>query len=98
VSLPVLFRPNAATELTEAWDWYEARREGLGDEFATCIEAAIAQAARTPDVNPRVHGEVRRALVRRFPYGVFYLIEGQALLVLAVAHVRRQPGYWLARK
>jgi len=45
-----------------------------------------------------VHGEVRRALVRRFPYGVFYVVEGQALLVLAVAHVRRQPAYWLARK
>jgi toxin ParE1/3/4 len=82
----------------EAWDWYESRREGLGAEFGTCVEAAIARAARSPDINPRVHGEVRRALVRRFPYGVFYVVEGQALLVLAVAHARRQPGYWLARK
>jgi toxin ParE1/3/4 len=98
VSLPVLFRPDAATELTEAWDWYEAKREGLGGEFVICVEAAIARAARNPDVNPRVHGEVRRALVRRFPYGVFYLVEDQALLVLAVAHVRRTPGYWLTRK
>jgi plasmid stabilization system protein ParE len=97
VSLPVLFRPEAATELAEAWDWYESRREGLGAEFGTCIEAAISHAARSPDANPRVHGEVRRALVRRFPYGVFYVVEGQALLVLAVAHARRQPGYWLAR-
>jgi plasmid stabilization system protein ParE len=98
VSLPVLFRPEASTELTEAWDWYEARRAGLGGEFVTCVEAAVAGAARTPEVNPRVHGEVRRALVRRFPYGVFYLVEGQALLVLAVAHARRKPGYWLARR
>ncbi len=98
MSLPVLFRPDAVAELAEAWDWYEARREGLGGEFATCVEAAIDRAARTPDVNPCVHGEVRRALVRRFPYGVFYLVEGEALLVLAVAHVRRKPGYWVARK
>ena len=98
MSLPLLFRPEAEAELTEAWDWYEARREGLGEEFVTCVEAAIARAARNPDVNPRVHGEVHRALVRRFPYGVFYVVEGQALLVLAVAHVRRQPAYWLARK
>lgn len=98
MSLSVLFRPDAATELAEAWDWYEARREGLGGEFATCVEATIAQAARTPEANPRVHGEIRRALVRRFPYGVFYLVEGQALLVLAVAHARRKPGYWLARR
>jgi toxin ParE1/3/4 len=98
VSLPVLFRPDAETELTEAWGWYEARREGLGDEFVTCTEAAIARAARVPDGNPRVHGEVRRALVRRFPYGVFYLVEDEALLVLAVAHARRSPGYWLHRR
>jgi toxin ParE1/3/4 len=97
VSLQILLRPDAEADLTEARDWYEARHEGLGDEFLTCVEAAIARAARVPDENPRVHGEVRRALIRRFPYGVFYLVEEGVLLVLAVAHVRRKPGYWTGR-
>ncbi len=88
MNLPVLFRPEAEAELTEAWVWYEARREGLGAEFATCVEAAIAQASRLPEGNARVHGEVRRVLLRRFPHAVFYLVEDEALLVLAVAHVR----------
>ena len=97
MSLQVLLRPDAEADLIEARDWYEAKQEGLGDEFLTCVEAAIARAARVPDENPRAHGEVRRVLIRRFPYGVFYLVEGGALLVLAVAHVRRQPGYWAGR-
>jgi len=91
VSLPVLFRPDAETEIIEAWDWYEMRHQGLG------AEAAISRAARVPDANPRVHGEVRRELLRRFPFGVFYVVENETLLVLAVAHARRKPGYWADR-
>jgi plasmid stabilization system protein ParE len=97
VSLPILLRPEAATEISEAWEWYEARRAGLGAEFVTCVEAAIARAARLPEENPPTYGEVRRALLRRFPYAVFYQVENGALLVLAVAHARRSPGYWLNR-
>lgn len=94
---PVLLRPEARAELVEAWAWYEARRAGLGDSMVTCVEAAVAMAARTPEAFQVVHGEVRRVLLRRFPYGVYYVVEDDALVVLAIAHARRERGYWADR-
>lgn len=94
---PVLLRPEAQAELIEAWAWYEAQRPGLGDSMVTCVEAAIATAARAPNAFPAVVGEVRRALTRRFPYGVFYVVEDASLVVLAIAHARRSPSYWMSR-
>ncbi|MEZ4449873.1 MAG: type II toxin-antitoxin system RelE/ParE family toxin [Nannocystaceae bacterium] len=93
----VLLRPEARAELVEAWAWYEARRAGLGDSMVTCVEAAVSMAARIPESFQVVHGEVRRALVRRFPYGVYFVVDGDALVVLAIAHARREPGYWADR-
>ena len=97
MSRSVVFRPEARTELTLAWAWYEEKRQGLGDELVVCVEAAIASAARDPHLHRRVRGEVRRALVRRFPYGLFFVADGDELLVLAIAHDRRSPGYWESR-
>lgn len=97
MSLPIAFRPDARAELVEAWAWYEEQRPGLGDELAACVEAAISKAARQPDAYAEVHEGVRRVLVRRFPYGVFYVVEAGVLLVLAVAHARRRPQYWRDR-
>lgn len=84
-------------EVVEAWVWYEEQRPGLGDEMLACVDAAVAKAARTPEAFPLCHGAARRALVRRFPYAVFYMVEGVELVVLAVAHERRRPGYWAGR-
>lgn len=61
------------------------------------MEAALGAAARSPDGHQRVYAEVRRVLVKRFPYGVYYNVEGGVLLVLAVAHARRKPHYWADR-
>ena len=97
MSRSVVFRPEARTELALAWAWYEEKRVGLGDELVVCVEAAIAGASRDPDLHRRIRGEVRRALVRRFPYGVFFVTDDDELLVLAIAHDRRSPGYWESR-
>lgn len=97
MSLPITFRPEARAELMEAWAWYEEQRPGLGDELAACVETAICKAARQPEAYAEVQEGVRRVLVRRFPYGVFYVVEDGELLVLAVAHGRRRPHYWRDR-
>jgi toxin ParE1/3/4 len=97
VSLPVAFRPEARAELIDAWAWYEEQRPGLGEELEACVEAAIGAAARSPARHQRVYAEVRRVLVKRFPFGVYYIVEDGVLLVLAVAHVRRKPHYWADR-
>lgn len=107
MSLTARFRPEALEDLAQARDWYDAQRPGLGDELLRCVEAAVAAAVRSPGVYPRAHGEVRRALVRRFPYAVYYRSEcrpsteaddgPEEVLVLAVAHVSRAPRFGLDR-
>ena len=68
--------PEVELDLTEAYDWYEQRRTGLGEEFIGCIDVCLRQIRRAPDRYPMVHATYRRALVRRFPYAVYYEHKG----------------------
>lgn len=93
----VEFTPEALLDFQEAYDWYEAQRTGLGAQFALSIEAAIEQARRHPHSGLAIHGEVRRVLARRFPYGVLYVpVEGR-LVVVAIFHGQRKPTSWKER-
>ncbi len=94
---PVRLRPEALDELSEAWAWYEAQRAGLGDEFRACVDAAVAEVSREPELAPQVRGEVRRKLLQRFPYALFYLLEPEHVEVLAVFHLARDPNRWQER-
>jgi len=93
----LVIRPAAETELTEAYRWYEAQRQGLGLEFLFSIEAALALIQRTPELHPLIHKQVRRALIRRFPFGVFYVVDEDTIQVLAVFHGKRNPKRWMER-
>lgn len=95
--LPVLIRRDAEEDLTEAFRWYEERREGLGGEFLLCIDAVLESISRHPSFYSVVHRQVHRALVRRFPYGVFYLTEDNRVVVVAVMHAKRAPSKWKDR-
>lgn len=97
MSLPVYVRPEAEAELRNAHDWYEERRPGLGEEFLSCVEAAIESVRRNPELCAAVHGGVRRVLARRFPYGVYYLPEPERIVVLAVFHGHRDPAELMRR-
>jgi toxin ParE1/3/4 len=92
-----VLRREAALEFREAREWYEARRTGLGAEFEAQVDAAIADVADNPHRHPRVHGDVRRLLVRRFPYAVFFIIEQQEVVILAIFHCARDPSTWMTR-
>ena len=92
------FHPEAAEEFEAAVEWYEERETGLGLDFAVEIHAAIQRAAAMPDAWTQLAGNVRRVLVNRFPYGVLYEPGSRSLLVLAVMHLRREPGYWMTRR
>jgi len=59
-------------DISEAYGWYEDHRSGLGEEFLSCVDACIQGIRRMPEVYAKVHEEYRRALIRRFPYAVFY--------------------------
>lgn len=87
----VIIRPEAEAELTRAYEWYEEQRHGLGDALLLSIDATISTIKRNPDFYPKIRKTIRRALVRRFPFGVYYTIRGSAVVVLAIFHARRNP-------
>lgn len=97
MTLPVVIRPEAEADLAEAFAWYEERRPGLGDRFLLSVDAALSGIQRYPESSPAVHRPIRRLLLRRFPYGVFYTVEESAIVVLAVFHCGRDPRRWRER-
>ena len=90
------FRPEVAADLRSAQEWYEARRRGLGHEFILALESLLERVDATPGEFPSVYGKVHRALLRRFPYAVFFIIEGDDRVVLGVLHQAVDPSRWPA--
>ena len=93
----LIIRPDAERDLAEAYGWYEARVPGLGSDFLLSIDAALSSIQRTPKMYRIVYENVRRALVRRFPYGIFYMVEEDRIVVLGILHARRDPKTWQDR-
>lgn len=94
----VIIRREAEAEVQAAFDWYEEQSDGLGFEFLRAIDACVSGVQRNPFAFTVVHEpDVRRALVRRFPYALFYLANDEAIIVIAVFNVRRHPIDWLRR-
>jgi toxin ParE1/3/4 len=93
-----IFRPAAAADVEDAWQWYEARREGLGDEFLDVIQATLESITAHPESAPVVHRDVRRQLLRRFPFGLFYRIVEEQVVVVACFHAKRSPRLWRSRR
>ncbi len=78
-----MLRPAAAADVEEAYGWYEAQSDGLGDEFLSVFQLALENLRANPGAGPQVHGLVRRQLLKRFPYGVFYRVVDGRVVVLA---------------
>jgi len=92
-------RSEAEEDILEAFSWYEDKRAGLGQELLLCIEAEFSTIQRTPFIFQNQYKQVRRALIRRFPYGIFYLVDDSDRLinVIAVFHAHRAPTSWKDR-
>jgi plasmid stabilization system protein ParE len=80
-----------ADELDIAFAWYEGQRRGLGFEFLDCVEAAIETILQMPRLYAEHHRSFRRALVRRFPFSLFYTIESNEIVVHAIFDNRQNP-------
>lgn len=98
MTLRLVFRPQAEAELIEAHDWYESQRAGLGQAFTDTVDQAVASIIASPLAHPRIHGETRRLVVRRFPFAIFFRVLTDELVVLAVMHGRKQPQGWRERR
>lgn len=91
---PLAFRRQVGEDLAGAYGWYEERRIGLGEEFLATVEQSFDAIGEFPEMFVLVHREVRRAMVSRFPYAVFYRVEPKQVVVLAVLHTARDPKLW----
>lgn len=92
-----VFHPDALAEYADAALYYSDRVPGLGADYAAEVEAAIESIASDPFRSPFIDEDVRRYLVRRFPYGLLYTIEEGHFLIVSVMHLSREPGYWRHR-
>jgi toxin ParE1/3/4 len=89
--------PEAKADIRETRDWYEQRQQGLGREFIDRVLEAIDRLESDPSAGIQIYGELRRASVPQFPYGVFFAVEHEITVVLAILHDRRSPRVWRKR-
>jgi len=87
----------ADKDISDAVFWYEKQLKELGARFLLCVDAAIQSIQRNPKAYPEVYKEFRRALIQRFPYGIYYFIENESIIVIAVYHEKRDPRDWKKR-
>ena len=88
------FASRAAREIGEAFDWYEAQSQGLGSEFELAFELQLKRLEQVPFMYGEIIPGVRRTLLPRFPYAVFYTVKNDLVHVLAVIHHARHPQRW----
>jgi plasmid stabilization system protein ParE len=93
----LIVAPETELDVTEAYVWYESRRVGLGEEFLSSLDACIESIRRQPMIYPMVHETYRRALIRRFPYAIFFEHADTTVTVYAVFHTSRNPKKWCQR-
>lgn len=97
MTLPVVWLPDAYAELKDARAWYDDIRPELGERFARSVEATVEAIADRPAQFPVVYRGRRRAGVWRFPYGIFFEIQDQRIVVIACFHAKRDPRGWQSR-
>ena len=93
----IVFLPPAQEEMTAAARYYQAQSTSLGTEFLAEVERTIAAIVSHPKAAPKVKKDIRRRLLKWFPFGILYIATVDEIVVLAVMHLRRRPGYWQDR-
>ena len=93
----VTVRKEAESDINEAFQWYESKHPGLGETFIQYVEDTLSRIAFNPLIYPSIYKDIRRSLTRKFPFGVFYVIENDEIIVTAVMHVRKEPKQWQNR-
>jgi toxin ParE1/3/4 len=96
--MPLFIEPEAEEDIVAARDWYELQRQGLGDDFELCLEAGLQIAEKKPKAFQKVYKSIRRVLIRRFPYLIFFVEQSGTVVVIAVFHVRQNPADWKKRR
>jgi toxin ParE1/3/4 len=90
-------RPRAEHDIQSAFEWYESQRPGLGEEFLAAVREKLETVRSFPESTPVIYRDVRRAVVSRFPYLIFYVVRPTRVAVLAILHHARNPAVWPRR-
>jgi len=96
--MKIIFDPDAQSEFFDAIQYYEESKKGLGKRYRIHIEFAIKSISEAPFRYRTLHHPFRKFLLKKFPYSIIYTIEPDHIRIMAVAHTKRKPGYWLNRK
>ena len=94
----LIVRAEAEADLAASRLWYEEQYDGLGGRFIAEVDATFRRIEANPLAFAFVRGKLRRALLRRFPFGVFYALTDQNIVVVAVLHAARDPRLWGKRR
>ncbi len=97
MNAPVLFRKAAERDLEAIEDWYETQRKDLGLEFRAVVDTAVAQISIQPFLCQARYRALRRVILRRFPYALWYRVQGDVIIVVACIHGRRGRNYFKKR-
>jgi plasmid stabilization system protein ParE len=97
MSLPIVIRPEAQSDLLATRDWYDQQRLGLGDEFSAAVAVNIERLAAMPRLCQVLWEDVRASRLRKFPYIIYYRALSDRVEVLAVLHGSRNSSAWKAR-
>ena len=93
----VKFQPDAESDVADAAAWYENQRKGLGAEFLDEILSTCEVISENPKLFPVVHRNTRRAVIKKFPFGIYYRTEDDFVSIIAVMHGSRDPKSWKNR-
>ena len=93
----VIFAAEAEADALDAFAWYEDQRAGLGAQFRDALDVAVSRIADAPLAYAVQYRDLRRVLVRRFPYAIYYRVYPAAVVIVAVLHGRRHPRVWQRR-
>jgi toxin ParE1/3/4 len=94
----LIIKPFPELDATDAANWYNEKREGLGNEFVLALDAKINAIQRNPSNFQVIYKNILRALTERFPFGIFFIVEDENIYVLAIQHTSRSPKNWKKRK
>ncbi len=95
--ISVRFHPQAEAEFIAAAKYYESQQENLGQRFISSVEAGIARIKSSPHLFPVITENVRQCLTRTFPFGIVFRDTEEQIEIIAVMHLKREPGYWHER-
>ena len=95
---PIVFRSEVYDDIKIAYDWYESQRRGLGEDFLLILEDSYAKISREPHGYQLIYKNIRRKLVNRFPYGIFFTLRDDSIIVVAIMHTKRNPTEWSSRE